>query len=141
MQIKRRFPRTDITYSRKQMLEFNILIMQALFPEAFTEKERKILVELCQNLGPGEAITKTLKWKIMELTNVEEMNTLNTFLRNIAMKQGLLYTTKNKRQLIINPVLYLAEDVTELNININLKRHDHTVPAAGQEVPTETSET
>ena len=42
MQIKRRFPRTDITYSRKQMLEFNILIMQALFPEAFTEKERKI---------------------------------------------------------------------------------------------------
>ena len=59
MQIKRRFPRTDITYSRKQMLEFNILIMQALFPEAFTEKERKILVELCQNLGPGEAITKT----------------------------------------------------------------------------------
>ena len=45
MQIKRRFPRTDITYSRKQMLEFNILIMQALFPEAFTEKERKILVE------------------------------------------------------------------------------------------------
>ena len=26
------------------------------------------------------------------------------------------------------------------NININLKRHDHTVPAIGQEVPTETSE-
>ena len=140
MQIKRRFPRTDITYSRKQMLEFNILIMQALFPEAFTEKERKILVELCQNLGPNEPITKTLKWRIMELTNVEEMNTLNTFLRNIAMKQGLLYTTKNKRQLIINPVLYLAEDVTELNININLKRHDHTVPTVGQEVSTETPE-
>lgn len=140
MQIKRRFPRTDITYSRKQMLEFNILIMQALFPEAFTEKERKILVELCQNLGPNEPITKTLKWKIMELTNVEEMNTLNTFLRNIAMKQGLLYTTKSKRQLIINPVLYLAEDVTELNININLKRHDHTVPTVGQEVSTEASE-
>lgn len=140
MQIKRRFPRTDITYSRKQMLEFNILIMQALFPEAFTEKERKILVELCQNLGPNEPITKTLKWRIMELTNVEEMNTLNTFLRNIAMKQGLLYTTKSKRQLIINPVLYLAEDVTELNININLKRHDHTVPTVGQEVSTETPE-
>lgn len=140
MQIKRRFPRTDITYSRKQMLEFNILIMQALFPEAFTEKERKILVELCQNLGPNEPITKTLKWRIMELTNVEEMNTLNTFLRNIAMKQGLLYTTKNKRQLIINPVLYLAEDVTELNININLKRHDHTVPTVGQEVSTEAPE-
>jgi prophage tail gpP-like protein len=140
MQIKRRFPRTDITYSRKQMLEFNILIMQALFPEAFTEKERKILVELCQNLGPNEPITKTLKWRIMELTNVEEMNTLNTFLRNIAMKQGLLYTTKSKRQLIINPVLYLAEDVTELNININLKRHDHTVPTVGQEVSTEAPE-
>jgi prophage tail gpP-like protein len=76
----------------------------------------------------------------MELTNVEEMNTLNTFLRNIAMKQGLLYTTKSKRQLIINPVLYLAEDVTELNININLKRHDHTVPTVGQEVSTEAPE-
>jgi len=140
MQIKRRFPRTDITYSRKQMLEFNILIMQALFPEAFTEKERKILVELCQNLGPNEPITKTLKWRIMELTNVEEMNTLNTFLRNIAMKQGLLYTTKSKRQLIINPVLYLDEDVTEINININLKRHDHNVPTVGQEVSTEAPE-
>lgn len=134
MQIERKFPKNDITYSRKQMLEFNILIMQALFPEPFTEKERKILVELCLHLGSNEPITKPLKWKIMEATNVEEMNTLNTFLRNIALKQGLIKHPKSKKEFIVNPVLYLHEDATELSIIINLKRHDHVIRSDGSDV-------
>lgn len=127
MRIERKFPKNDVTYSRKQMLEFNILIMQALFPESFTEKERKILVELCLHLDPNEAITKALKWRIMEATNVEEMNTLNTFIRNITLKQGIIRNPKARKEFIVNPVLYVSEDATEVNININLKRHDHPV--------------
>jgi len=92
------------------MLEFNILIMQALFPEAFTEKERKILVELCQNLGPNEPITKTLKWRIMELTNVEIEKIM------LAVK-----STMEKIQTVLNP--------DGFNVGWNEK------PAGGQVVP------
>lgn len=140
MRIERKFPKNDITYSRKQMLEFNILIMQALFPEPFTEKERKILVELSLHLEPNEAITKPLKWRIMEATNVEEMNTLNTFIRNISLKQGIIRNPKERKEFIINPVLYLREDTTELNIIINLKRHDHPVRQAEPDVQTAVEE-
>lgn len=121
---KRKFPKegNDIRYTRKQMLEMNILIMQAFF-EPFTAQELNILLETAIRLNDvNDYISIPLKYELMEVCKISEITSLNTKIREIEEKRGFIKDGKKYR---LSPILFLKKDVTKVSITIDITTHGH----------------
>lgn len=106
------------------MLEMNILLMQAFFPESFTEKEIEILLHYCSVYEDNKPLlTKENKEKVAELAKLKGIATLNEYNKRLRNKYGLTFDSKTK-QWTINPVLYVPSGYDEVQLVVNLKQRD-----------------
>ena len=123
----RRFPKTEQLYSRRQMLEMNILLMQAFFPENFTEKEIEVLLHYCIIHEEGTPLlTKENKEKVAKMAKLKGIATLNEYNKRLRNKYGLTYDSKT-RLWGINPILYIPEKYDEVQLVVNIKQRNALV--------------
>ena len=122
--LNRRFPKsgTEITYSRRQMLELNIMLMQVFFPEPFTQKEIEVLVAYCMVHIPGTNIlSRPNKAEVVKRCNLKGATSLNEYNKRLRNKYGFIYS---KGEWILNPVLYLPAEAEEVTLIVNIKQRD-----------------
>ena len=125
MKLIRKFPKegVNVSYSRKQFLEMNILIMQAFFLESFTPKELEILTHYCNLYDDQEVLLSPKnKKRVVELAKLKSVATLNEYNKRLRNKYGLVYSPK-QRDWIINPVLFIPKEYDELELVINIKQN------------------
>jgi len=126
MKLTRKFPKEgiSISYSRKQLLEMNILLMQAFFLENFTPKELEILLHFCNLYEEDKDLfSKHNKERIVELAKLKNTATLNEYIKRLRNKYGLTYSVQ-KKAWIVNPVLFIPPEFDELELVINIKQND-----------------
>lgn len=120
----RKFPKIEQTYSRRQMLEMNILLMQAFFPENFTDKEIEILLHYCSLHEDGKPLlTKENKEEVARLAKLKSLATLNEYNKRLRNKYGLTFNARTGLW-GINPVLYVPKDYSEVQLVVTLKQRN-----------------
>jgi hypothetical protein len=125
MKLTRKFPKEghNVSYSRKQLLQLNILLMQSFFLEDFTPKELEILTLYCNLYSKDEPLlSKENKKKVVELAKLKNVATLNEYNKRLRSKYGLVYDPRS-RDWTLNPVFYIPEECDELELQINLKQN------------------
>lgn len=120
--LKRTFPKTRNAYSYKQMLELNVLIMQAFLPEAFTNKERDILVLYCiHSKQPSDVFSKPVKRAVMRDAGLKNGVTLNEYNKRLRNKLGFIYNTTIK-DWQINPMFMIPDNVDGLELSLIINK-------------------
>jgi hypothetical protein len=122
--LKRTFPKTRNAYSYKQMLELNILIMQAFLPEAFTNKERDILVLYCMHSkSPKDVFSRATKQAVLKASGLKDGITLNEYNKRLRNKMGFIYSTAIK-DWQINPMFMIPDYVDGLELSLIINKRD-----------------
>lgn len=112
---------TEKGYSLKQLIELNILIMQAFLPEALTNKERDILVEYClASKSPTDVFTKEVKAIVMEKSKLKDNITLNEYNKRLRNKHAFVVGKGNVWQ--INPMFIVPHNIDLLELSILIKK-------------------
>ena len=95
MILNRTYPATPITLNRKQLLEMNILLLQAFFPQEFTDKEREILLQYLLCLDESLSIhDKEVKLRVTEKCKLKSTASLNVYNERLRDKQASKFYTQ-----------------------------------------------
>ncbi len=110
----------DLAFTRKHVIELNLLLMECFFPQRFTDSERKVLVEylLLETVDLFSKESKEIIMKNCKLRNLKVINVYNQRIRNkggFIVKEGVW---------ILNPMLVLPKNISayELQIKCNLTK-------------------
>jgi hypothetical protein len=116
MILNRTYPATPITLNRKQLLEMNILLLQAFFPQEFTDKEREILLQYLLCLDESLSIhDKEVKLRVTEKCKLKSTASLNVYNERLRDKQAFIIKGK---EWIVNPLLYVPKETTKYNLKV-----------------------
>lgn len=118
----RTFPKVETSYSFKQLVELNVLIMQAFLPEALTNKEKDILVAYCLiSTTPKDVFSKATKQAVILATGLKNFTTLNEYNKRLRNKMAFVFKDRIWQ---INPMFVVPNDISELELSINIKNRD-----------------
>ena len=128
MHIKRKFPNNqELSFSWKQAVELNIMLMDPFFNQQLTNREREIIYWAVLHTESGEAEGVELKQKILDSAKMSNMATLTEYFSKLRCKHCFIYNPK-KRRWEINPIFRIPKDVTKFSLNIELNvRTDNKV--------------
>ena len=128
MHIKRKFPNNqELSFSWKQAVELNIMLMDPFFNQQLTNREREIIYWAVLHTENGEAEGVELKQKILDSAKMSNMATLTEYFSKLRGKHCFIYNPK-KRRWEINPIFRIPKDVTKFSLNIELNvRTDNKV--------------
>lgn len=116
MILRRRYPNTEgITFSRKQSLELNILLMQSFLPQSLTERERSVLVQYLLSPNQDDLFSSENKEFVRAAVKFKTIEVLNEYNRKLRNKQAFV---PRGSKWVINPVLNIPLGTTKYNLNV-----------------------
>lgn len=122
---KRKYPNTsEVSFSRKQSFELNILLLQSFLPQPLTEKEREVLVQYLLSPNQDDLFCHSNKTFVKQAAKFKTMEVLNEYNRKLRNKQ--VFIPKGSKW-IINPILNIPSGTTKYNLNVEwVIRNDST---------------
>ena len=96
MHIKRKFPNNqELSFSWKQAVELNIMLMDPFFNQQLTNREREIIYWAVLHTESGEAEGVELKQKILDSAKMSNMATLTEYFSKLRGKHCFIYNPKS----------------------------------------------
>lgn len=123
--LKRKIPKVNNTsYSLKQMIELNCIIMQAFLLEPLTNKEKDILVWYCYHYSSDKTVfSKDTKEAVLKSSGLKNIVTLNEYNKRLRNKRAFIYVP-SIRSWTINPIFLIPKDIDSLELTITINKRN-----------------